>query len=170
MAPAFVGRDVECRQFEALLAAAEDHSPTTVLLDGEAGVGKTRLLNEFANKAKSSGAFVLAGAAFRSVRAIPYGPLIEALRLLERQNGLPQARQLAGPAWSELAGLIADFTGAEPPAGMPGSQVRMFGAVSRLLDHIGKQAPLVLIFEDVHWADPSTLDLIAYVTQLKSDE
>src|SRR6266540_4928123 len=148
MAPAFVGRDAECRQFEALLAAAENRSPATAVLDGEAGVGKTHLLNEFAKKARGTGAFVLAGGCIPlGAGAIPYGPLIEALRLLVRQHGLPQAQRLAGPAWSELAGLIADFTGGgEPPAGMPGSQIRVFGAVSRLLDHIGQHAPLVLIF------------------------
>lgn len=172
MAPAFVGRDAESRQFEALLAAAENRSPATAVLDGEAGVGKTHLLNEFARKARAAGAFVLAGGCIPlGAGAIPYGPLIEALRLLVRQHGLPRVQRLAGPAWSELAGLIADFTGGgEPPAGMPGSQIRVFGAVSRLLDHIGQHAPLVLIFEDIHWADPSTLDLIAYLTQMKSDQ
>jgi tetratricopeptide (TPR) repeat protein len=172
MVPAFVGRAAESRQLEDLLVEAENRSPATVMLDGEAGVGKTRLLQEFATKAEATGAFVLAGNCIPlGEGAIPYGPLTEALRLLVRQNGLPQAQKLAGPAWSKLASLIVDFTGdGEPPAGMPGSQIRVFGAVSRLLDHIGRHAPLALIFEDVHWADPSTLDLISYLTRTKSDQ
>jgi hypothetical protein len=86
--------------------------------DGEAGIGKTHLLNEFAKKAKATSAFVLAGGCIPLGGAgVPYGPLTEALRLLVRQNGLSWAPQLAGPAWSELAGLITDFTDDGPPSG-----------------------------------------------------
>lgn len=168
MAPVFVGRDEEARRLEELLAGARDGAPATVLLDGEAGVGKTRLLSEFARAARAGGAFVLSGGSIPlSGGAIPYGPLTEALRLLVRQVGSDEARKLAGPAWTELSRLIADFTG---DGGPPGAQTRVFGAVSRMLDHIGRHAPTVLIFEDVHWADPSTLDLIAFLTRSASDQ
>lgn len=165
---AFVGRDEEIRLLESLLAGAESRAPAVVLLDGEAGVGKTRLLGEFTTLATAAGAFVLAGGCVPfGGGAIPYGPLTEALRLLVRRHGVAEVRKLAGPSWPELAGLIADFTGDAPATG---SQLRMFGAVSRLLDHIGARVPVVLVFEDVHWADPSTLDLIAYLTRTKSNE
>jgi tetratricopeptide (TPR) repeat protein len=172
MAHVFVGRESEARQLEALLAGARDRVPATVMLHGAAGIGKTRLLNEFVEKARAAGAFVLVGGCVPlGDGAIPYGPLTDALRLLVRRHGPRQAQELAGPAWSELAGLIVNFTdGVAPPTGMPGSQIRVFGAVSRLLDHIGATSPVVLVFEDIQWADPSTVDLIAYLTRTKTDQ
>ncbi|WP_212840421.1 helix-turn-helix transcriptional regulator [Catellatospora sp. IY07-71] len=172
MASAFIGRAAELRRLADLLATVREKGrPATVLIGGEAGVGKSELLTLFCEQAAAEGAQVLSGACIElGSGAIPYGPLIEALRRLVRERTEEKARELAGPAWSELAPLISDFTGAEAPVGGQGSQLSVFGAVSRLLDHIGRTTPLVLVFEDVHWADPSTLDLIAYLTRMGSDE
>ncbi|MEU7524897.1 AAA family ATPase [Saccharothrix sp. NPDC042600] len=225
----FIGRDTEMAVLTGLLAQVAEHRPAVVVLDGEAGVGKTRLVAEFSAAARAAGAEVLSGGCLELAGgAIPYGPLIEALRRLVRQHGEAEARRLAGPAWAELSGLIADFTGTPthttppphptppphaaphhatphhatpahatphhaPPAhatpahatpahalphhapltqGPPalGAQTRVFGAVSRLLDHIGEHQPLVLVFEDVHWADTATLDLIAYLALTATDQ
>ncbi|MFI9814027.1 helix-turn-helix transcriptional regulator [Saccharothrix variisporea] len=166
----FIGRDAEMAVLTGLLARVAEHRPATVVLDGEAGVGKTRLVAEFSAAARAAGAVVLAGGCLELAGgAIPYGPLIEALRRFAREHGEEEARRFAGPAWAELSGLIADFTGA-PAAPALGAQTRVFGAVSRLLDHIGEQQPLVLVFEDVHWADTATLDLIAYLALTGTDQ
>ncbi|HZN73956.1 MAG TPA: AAA family ATPase [Micromonosporaceae bacterium] len=171
MASAFVGRADESRQLDASLAMAARHSPTTVMLDGEAGVGKSRLLREFTGRAVAAGACVLAGGCIElGGGTVPYGPLIEALRLFHRQMGDEQARELAGPSWSELAGFISHFTGVEPSTDTLGSQIHVFGLVFQLLDHVGGRAPAVLVLEDLHWADPSTLDLVAYLNRMKSDQ
>ncbi|WET76215.1 AAA family ATPase [Amycolatopsis sp. QT-25] len=167
----FFGRVAELRLLSELLAAAAEGRPTAVVLDGEAGTGKTRLLQEFARTARESGAFVLAGGCLELAGdGIPYGPLTEALRGLVRAEGERRARDLAGPAWSELADLISDFTTGPGPAPGYGAQARVFGAVSRLLDHLGGQKPLLLVFEDVQWADTATLDLIAFLVLTNSDE
>jgi DNA-binding CsgD family transcriptional regulator/tetratricopeptide (TPR) repeat protein len=167
----FFGRAAELHLLTELLAGAAAGQPTAVVLDGEAGTGKTRLLQEFASTAQESGAFVLAGGCLELAGdGIPYGPLTEALRWLVRAEGRQRARELAGPAWSELADLISDFTAGPGPAPGYGAQIRVFGAVSRLLDHLGGQKPLVLVFEDVHWADTATLDLMAYLVLTKTDE
>ncbi len=166
-----VGRDYEITLLTELLAGVERKTPAFVLVSGDAGVGKSRLVAEFSDRARSSGAVVLAGGCLElDGGVIPYGPLVEALRLLVRRHGEQEAHQLAGPAWAELGALIADFTDAEPTASMLGAQTRVFGAVSRLLDHIGEQAPLVLVFEDVQWADTATLDLMAYLALTSSDQ
>ncbi|XVV04478.1 helix-turn-helix transcriptional regulator [Actinosynnema sp. CA-248983] len=166
----FIGRDTELAALTGLLGQVAEHRPAVVVLDGEAGVGKTRLVAEFSAAARAAGAVVLSGGCLELAGgAIPYGPLIEALRRLVRQHGEAEARRLAGPAWAELSGLIADFTGT-PAAPTLGAQTRVFGAVSRLLDHIGEQQPLVLVFEDVHWADTATLDLIAYLALTGTDQ
>jgi tetratricopeptide (TPR) repeat protein/DNA-binding CsgD family transcriptional regulator len=120
--------------------------------------------------AREGGARVLHGSCIDfGGGTIPHAPLIEALRLLEREHGADGARRLAGPAWAVLSPLIADFTGAEPAPfpwdGEPGSRLRVFGPVLRLLDHLGNDAPVLLVFEDVHWADQATLDLISFLTR-----
>lgn len=166
-----VGRDYEITRLTGLLGEVENGTPAFVVVSGDAGVGKSRLVGEFCDRARASGAVVLSGGCLElDGGVIPYGPLVEALRLLVRQRGETEAEQLAGPAWNELGALIADFTDAEPTASMMGAQTRVFGAVSRLLDHIGAQAPLVLVFEDVQWADTATLDLLAYLALTSSDQ
>ncbi|GLW91208.1 ATP-binding protein [Actinokineospora globicatena] len=171
MVNGFFGRAAELRLLAELLADAARGRPATVVLDGEPGTGKTRLVQEFARTARASGAFVLAGGCLELAgEGIPYGPLTEALRSLVRTEGAQRAGELAGPAWSELSDLISDFTAGPGPAPGYGAQTRVFGAVSRLLDHLGSRQPLVLVFEDVHWADTATLDLIAYLVLTKSDQ
>lgn len=166
MAADFVGRVEELGQLGALLARARDHLPATVLVDGDAGLGKTRLLREFTALAREGGAGVLVGGCVPlGSGAIPYGPLIEALRALVGQRGGQRLRELADPA---LAGLIADF--GDTGQTRPDSQRRVFDAVSGLLDKLGGHGPVVLVLEDLHWTDPSTVDLISYLTRLRSTE
>ena len=170
----FVGRLRELERLQNLLSEASAGRAVTAFLSGEAGVGKSRLLGEFADRARQGGAYVLSGSCIElGGGGIPYAPLIDSLRLLVREHGEQRVRQLAGPAWSALAGLVSDFTGSAGDSragGGPGDRLRVFGAVLRLLDHIGRSAPVVLVFEDMHWADQSTLDLVAYLTRAKSSE
>jgi DNA-binding CsgD family transcriptional regulator len=188
----FVGRTDELRRMMAALRAAAGGRPTTVLLAGEPGVGKSRLLGEYGSAARAWGAQVLlggcvhlgAGEVHLGAGDFPYAPLIEALRLFVREQGEQRAADLAGPAWAELHGMIADFTDAapqhpdaapqHPPAARPhsdaGSQRQVFGSVMRLLDHLGSAAPVLMVFEDLHWADPSTLGLVSYLTRAKTDQ
>ncbi|GAA1738390.1 helix-turn-helix transcriptional regulator [Luedemannella helvata] len=171
MSQPFIGRVREREQLLQWLAAAADEEPGIVLVGGDPGIGKSRLLATFAADAGARGARVLSGACIElGEGVVPYAPLTEALRLLVRLHGPEEARALAGPAWTELAQLISDFTGADPVSGAQRSQARVFGAVLRLLDHVGIDGPVVLIFEDIHWADPSTLDLIAYLARATSRE
>ncbi|GAA3294948.1 AAA family ATPase [Dactylosporangium vinaceum] len=170
----FVGRDAELAQLESSLVDAAERRPATVMLGGEAGVGKSRLLQQFVAAARGErhGAFVLIGRCMDLAGGtVPYAPLVDALRRARAEGA--DGLSLGGSAYTALSGLIADFTGEQPAAGATapgGSQLQVFGAVMRLLEQVGEQAPVVLIFEDVHWADPSTLDLVAFLTQAKSAE
>jgi predicted ATPase/DNA-binding CsgD family transcriptional regulator len=174
----FVGRAQELEQLRELLAASGERQPVTAMLAGEPGVGKSRLLRQFADSARGGGSLVLRGACIElGGGAIPYAPLIDALRLVVRTRGEDEARRIVGPAWDELSDLVADFTGAAArpggggrPSAVDGSQLRVFGAVLRALDHLGAQAPVAVIFEDLHWADQSTLDLVSYLTRAKTTE
>jgi DNA-binding CsgD family transcriptional regulator len=98
--------------------------------------------------------------------ALPYAPIVEALRTLVAEVGVDEVRGLIGPSWPELARLLPAL-GAPDRAGQPdqAAQVRLFELLLGLLGHLGEQAPLVLVVEDLHWADRSTRDLLAFLVR-----
>lgn len=166
-----IGRDQEVARLTGLLEDALSGTPVVVMVNGEAGVGKSRLIAEFADAAQATGAVVLAGGCLElQGAAVPYGPLVQALRVLVRQRGREEARALAGPVWDELAALLDGLADAPPATTGLGAQHHVFLAVSRMFDHISSSVPLVVVFEDVHWADTATLDLIAYLALTVSDQ
>lgn len=167
----FIGRGPELARFAELLDAAYAFQPAVVLLSGEAGVGKTRLLDEFARVALGGDerVFVLRGDCvdLSEQARIPYGPLVWALRGFRREHG-ERARTLAGPGWSRLGGLVAEFGDAAELG--PHTADVVFEAVRQLLAFLGLKKPVVLVFEDLHWADHSTLDLVSYLAQRLTDQ
>jgi len=166
----FVGRQPELGVLERGLARATGGTAGTVVVGGDAGVGKSRLIAEFRGPAQARGAYVLAGACVSlGAGVIPYAPLIDALRRLVRERGEDTFRTMSGPAYPELANLVSDFSRSGPRA-EPTTEQRVFGAVLRLLDRLGEDAPVLLTIEDLHWADPSTLDLVAYLARAQTTE
>jgi len=159
----FVGRGSELELLSQRLADAWRGHARTVVIGGEAGVGKSRLLKAFAEDARQAGAHVLAGTCEEHFGdPMPYGPLLEVLENFRREYG-SQAVELGGAAYPRLAAFF-DLDGdsmSSPP--------QVFLAVRRMLDQIGAQAPVVLILEDLHWADPSTLDLVRHLGQAHPD-
>ncbi|MEY9861169.1 DNA-binding CsgD family transcriptional regulator/tetratricopeptide (TPR) repeat protein [Catenulispora sp. GAS73] len=173
----FVGRDHELQQLRGLLDQAAAGRAGTVVLGGEAGVGKSRLLAQFVAEAeKDHQAHVLRGACIElGGGLIPYAPLVESLRMLVRERGEDEIRAaITDSTWNDLEHLVSDFTGtaaATADVAPSGSgQLRVFGAVLRMLEHLGKSAPVVLVFEDMHWADQSTLDLVSFLARRLSSE
>ena len=160
--PVLVGRTAELRALEEAVAARA--GCPLVLLGGEAGVGKTRLVREMAARATAGGAMVAVGSCVElGADLLPFAPFVESLgRLVE---GLADgADQLLGPARAELAPLLPDL---DPRVGVDGdgawSRGRMFEAVRGLLDRV--PGPFVLVLEDIHWADRSTLELLTYLAR-----
>lgn len=171
----FVGRAEELARLARLLTSAGDGTPRTVVIWGEAGVGKSRLLREFTRQVKETGGQVLFGSCVAlGIGVIPYAPLIDALRRLVRELGEEKVRDLAGSAYAGIAGLMSDFSDTAydvaGPAEEPKSELRVFGAVYRLLERLGVDGPAVLVLEDLQWADPSTLDLVAYLARAQINE
>ena len=98
--------------------------------------------------------------------ALPYAPIVEALRALARRSWRGAVRELVGPSWPELARLLPalgepDHTG---PSGQT-AQARLFELLLGLLGRLSEQTPLVLVVEDLHWADQSTRDLLAFLVR-----
>jgi tetratricopeptide (TPR) repeat protein len=169
--PTFVGRAEELRRLEVALERAGAGEPAIVLLGGEAGVGKTRLVAELAARAEKAGARVLVGGCIElGDGALPYAPIVEALRPLARTLDPASLRSLAGPAHGELAGLLPELGDGQPgpadPQGMAGhGQARLFELLLGMLDRLGQERPLLLVVEDLHWADRSTRDLLAFLVR-----
>jgi DNA-binding CsgD family transcriptional regulator/tetratricopeptide (TPR) repeat protein len=165
--PTFVGRLGELELLEAARGRAADGEPAVVLVGGEAGVGKTRLVTELAARCATDGTRVLQGGCVPvGDGALPYAPIVEALRSLLADVGAGAVRELVGPSWPELAHLLPAL--GEPEAGGPPSQAtqaRLFELLLSLLGRLSEQTPLVLVVEDLHWADRSTRDLLAFLVR-----
>src|SRR5437660_5890749 len=143
--------------------------PQLVLLQGEAGIGKTRLASEFAGWAQAQGADVLAGRALPTGRQLPYQPLIDVLRHRLEQEHAPD--DLVSDVWlAELARLLPELHDRSPDLSVPSTDEalghsRLFEAVARLLQGWAARRPLVLFLDDMQWADTATLDLLLYLAQ-----
>lgn len=160
----FVGRSDQLGLLTRRLTDARQGEARTVLIGGEAGIGKSRLLSRFAESARTAGAHVLSGAGEEHFGdPMPYGPLLEVLDSFGREYGESRARALGGNAYERL---IAFF---DLGADSMGAPQQVFLAVRRMLDGIAADAPVVLILEDLHWADPSTLDLVRHLGQTRAE-
>src|SRR2546429_707220 len=169
----FLGRTTELRLLIKAYHTAQRGQTQVVFLEGEAGIGKTRLANEFLAWAEMEGADVLQGQAFETGGQLPYQPVIEALRpRIERENA---PDDLLSDTWlAELARLLPELGDRYPdlPAPQGGKSVarnRLFEAVARLLQALAKRAPLVLFIDDVQWADTASLDVFHYLARSWSE-
>jgi DNA-binding CsgD family transcriptional regulator/tetratricopeptide (TPR) repeat protein len=165
----FVGRMAELETLRALMPMAEGEGRRVVLLAGEAGSGKSRLVREFARDAAAGGALVLYGACDAVVRT-PYGPFVEALDHLARVIDPVELRAALGTTGGELTRLLPDLP--LRVAGLPRpvqadpdtERHRLHTAVTDLLAGVGRR-PVVLVLEDGHWADAPTLLLLRHLAR-----
>ena len=137
-----------------------------MLVGGEAGVGKTRLVEEAAERARESGHTVLVGGCLNlSEDAAPLAPFVEALRTLIGALSPTELDEVIGPA-REVIGLILPDAGLQQdPAREAGSQPRLFEHVLGIFARLSARAPTLLVIEDIHWADRSTLDLLRFLVR-----
>jgi DNA-binding CsgD family transcriptional regulator/tetratricopeptide (TPR) repeat protein len=165
--PTFVGRVEELQVLEAARRRAATTEPAVVLVGGEAGVGKTRLVAELSSRCVADGTRVLVGGCVPvGEGALPYAPIVEMLRALLADLGADAVRELVGPSWQELARLLPAL-GAPDRIVLPdqAAQARLFELVLGLLGRLGEEVPLVVVVEDLHWADRSTRDLLAFLVR-----
>lgn len=169
----FVGRAYESRALDAALASTLSGDPKILLVGGDAGVGKTRLVTEFARRARTRGARVVVGHCVHHLdRPAPFGPVVGALRELLGDLDLPARRALLTEAGPEIGVLVPDLDPRSdaPHAGGAAAPERVFDAVATTFTSVSGTAPLVLVIEDLHWSDRSTLDLLAYMARSVREE
>jgi DNA-binding CsgD family transcriptional regulator/tetratricopeptide (TPR) repeat protein len=169
----FVGRDQELAVLEECLVAAFAGSPRLVLCRGQPGIGKTRLAEELSSVAHSAGAVVVWGRAPDAAGAPPYWPWRQVLRALGDGTDL---RDLGRDhrLTAELARLAPELFPDEPEsaqgAGTAEDRFRLFDAVDRLLRLLSQDQPLLIVLDDVHWADASSLLLLQHLADSISGE
>ncbi len=157
---AMIGRDAEMAALMDSFADARLSKPQAVVIGGEAGLGKTRLLREFLG-AVSREALVISGQCVDlGSLATPYAPLTGVLRSLAAQLGLDAVLDFAGPGRDALALLLPE-AGADP-AGSPTAN-RVLEAVSTVLERASASQPTVVVIEDLHWADDATLAVLRFI-------
>ncbi|MEO8967316.1 MAG: AAA family ATPase [Solirubrobacteraceae bacterium] len=152
-----IGRDRELAVLGQLLGHVERGVTATGVIEGEAGVGKTRLLAGLFTAARDAGATVLHGAAHPLERTRPFGPLVDALRISPGSSDRPRAaigRLLSGGDMVATGRL------------MPGQlQFRVVDEIVDLLEGLAAEGPVVLALDDLHWAESSTLLAVRWITQ-----
>ncbi|HEX4831192.1 MAG TPA: AAA family ATPase [Trebonia sp.] len=170
---AFVGRAAELGGLRALLDDALLAPPGTgravvALIRGDAGIGKSRLVAEASAIAAGHGVTVLRGQCAEIGDSVPWLPFADALRGGSLDPG--SAARLAEAARKRpvLSGLLPDGTAGPPPDGDQSGLARqqMFGAVLGLLSELAAQDPVLLVLEDLHWADASTRDLLTFLSRM----
>ncbi|WP_280719385.1 AAA family ATPase [Kitasatospora sp. MAP5-34] len=163
VSPVFVGRGTETTALTAALGRAAAGQPQAVLIAGEAGVGKTRLLEEFLDEVCGEKVVIgLGGCLEVGAEGLPYAPLATALRRLYRRLGAELERAAEGMA-GHLARLLPEFgeTGAEPNDEF--GRAQLFEHTTRLFERLSAERTIVLAIEDLHWSDRSTRELLAYL-------
>jgi DNA-binding CsgD family transcriptional regulator len=155
--PPLVGRDDELRLLLDAVDAAGEGRPAAVLLGGDAGVGKTRLLTQAVAELPDGTTVVRGGCVDLGEVGLPYLPFVEAVADLVRQ--VPEVADIAG-----IAPLLPAGSAVEP------ERLQLFEGLVTALRLAGERAAVVLVLEDLHWADASSRELLRYLLTRLRDE
>src|SRR5437899_1299319 len=166
LCPTLIGRDSELSTLEDALLSALRGDGGVVIVGGEAGMGKTRLVNTLASRARTLGCVVVAGGCSEAELSLPYLPFLEAIGNYLTTADADDLGQRLGPAAGELAQLF-------PQLGAPSgsstdsvqAKLRLFESILILLRDAAGHRALLVVLEDLQWADPATRELLDYATR-----
>lgn len=167
-----VGREDQVATFRRALERAADGRPGMLLVGGDAGVGKTRLVTDLARTAEAAGArVVVAHCVDLGEVGIPYLPFAEALGVLRTPGGAVDAAVRERPALARLLDPASEPAAAGGSSADQAERLQLFDGIACCLSAAGAPgAPLVLVVEDLHWAEPSTRDVLRFlVTRLRGE-
>ena len=162
---AIVGRDRQLGELAETFAVVRTGNSCTVLLGGDAGVGKTTVVEAFCTRLGDAARVVRGQSVPLGGDGLAYVPIITALRELRQQVGDAALVEWAGPGAGVVGRLLPELAGgngADDP-------LRLFEAVAEILEHAAARRPLVVVLEDLHWADASTRHLIAFLARALTD-
>jgi eukaryotic-like serine/threonine-protein kinase len=159
----FVGREAELQILRGALDDAAAGYGSVVTIAGEAGIGKSRLVEEFARQARAANAPVLRGHCYEDDWAPPYSPFVEAIEAYVREH----VEEIGSAERIEISrivpGMAAAVPGEEPPRRSEERKYRLYQAVTRMLQDAAASTPLCLVLEDLHDADAGTLELLTHL-------
>ncbi|AYY14229.1 helix-turn-helix transcriptional regulator [Actinobacteria bacterium YIM 96077] len=159
----FIGREHELAQLRDVFKDARSGEPAAVLISGEAGIGKTRLVDELATEAESAGARVIRGHSVAlDGEELAFAPITGMVRGLAADFGTERLVELAGPSGNALTALLPEIGGV---AGEATGQGRLYEVITSLLERLAADQPLVVIVEDLQWADGATRDMLRFVVR-----
>ena len=165
----FVGRQQELGELRACLEGAIAGHGRLIMLLGEPGVGKTRTAQELAISAEARGALVLWGRCYEGEGAPPYWPWVQAIRSYGRDGEAEQLRSEMGAGAADIAQIVPDLQeklpGLQPAPTLEPEQARfrLFDSITTFLKSASRRQPLVLMLEDLHWADKPSLLLLEFL-------
>ncbi|GII55665.1 helix-turn-helix transcriptional regulator [Planotetraspora thailandica] len=163
--PVLVGRAAEVASLRAALERAVAGKPSAVIVAGEAGVGKTRLVTELSGQARQIGAITLMGGCLDvGDGVLAYAPVVEATRSLAAMLDEDELERVLGGARDELARLVPEL-GTPAVGSDPVAPARLFELLLGVLHRLAERRPVLLIAEDLHWADQSTRDLLGFLVR-----
>ncbi len=166
-----IDREEELASLKGALESVLSGRGQIVLVDGEPGIGKTRLVDELLVYARLRGCLASVGRCYEQEVNVPYLPFADALRTL--LQGIPDDRltAAAGPFASELVKLVPDLA-QRIPGLLPSSplepdqeRLRLYQSVTRFVTELARTRPLVVVLDDLHWADAATLQLLRYLAR-----
>jgi DNA-binding CsgD family transcriptional regulator/tetratricopeptide (TPR) repeat protein len=157
--PVFVGRRSELAALDAVLARVGTGAGSVVLVEGEAGIGKSRLMARLESRARAAGLAVLAGECLPLAGGeLAFASVVAALRSVMLD---PEVLAELEPVLRAALGALWPVAGSEPRR--PSDREQLFEAVYRVLAGLAASQPVLLIVEDVHWVDPSSRDLLSFI-------
>ena len=160
-----IGRERELRAVDEALARLSRERSGWLVISGQAGVGKTRLLGELLDRAEDDRHLTLTGRGAELERELPFGVWVDALDDHVASIGSERLEQLAGSRLAELAWVLPAVRAGAAPQGavLQDERYRAHRAVRFLLERLAGQRPLVVALDDLHWADAASLELVAHL-------
>ena len=169
--PTLIGRGAQIDALRQVLAQTREGNGRVALIVGEAGVGKSRLLRAMTDEARAQGFFVLQGACFEAERSIPYAPLLDLVRLFASATSAAVVAHVLRPAANDLVSIFPELQPLLPEA-TPSASVdpesdrrRLFHVLGQAITALSRTQPVFIAFEDVHWSDDATLELVFHLAR-----
>jgi DNA-binding CsgD family transcriptional regulator len=173
--PILVGRTTQLQAIDRLTQTAKMGETSAVLISGEAGIGKSRLLSEAVVRASANTFRVLKGDCFEGGRSLPYSAILEMLRTNLTQRSAEQIKGDLGPDATAIVELLPELASlnladlpAAPSLDPEQEKRRLFHALLRVLFRLAGQQPLLAVVEDLHWSDETTLEFLQFLCRYPS--
>jgi predicted ATPase len=170
-AEVFVGRHREMGQLQSALEDAISSWGRLVMLVGEPGIGKTHTAQELASRAETRGAQVLWGWCYEEGGALPFWPWVQPIRSYVQRTDSAQLRSEMGPGAADIAEAVGEIhrklPHLEPPPALEPehARFRLFDSITTFLKSAAQSQPLMLVLDDLHWADKPSLLLLEFLAR-----